>query len=246
MPHDPTRWQQEDPDRQTEWRPASPPRAVEGPLELTCFAGRCLVLELAPGQVVCRELDGRLQQVLLDGVHRLDVGEGRNRVSLASRLYFLRPDVGLDLRWRPGDSLVIDAAEPGREAVAATDRAGLRLPLRGVCRLHLADPMLFYRSVLQGLREPDPAALLGVLDALVREHLAGHLLPLVHRGRLDLLHAHTLLADLGPAELSDDLAEIGLGCLDLAVYTPLAGADAGQASEAAEAEPLVASYDDLL
>jgi hypothetical protein len=189
-----------------------------------------------------------MEQVLLDGVHRLDVGEGGDRIPRASRLYFLRPDAPLDLRWRPGDSLVLDPAEPDRDAAAATGRAGLRLPLRGVCRLHLADPMLFYRSVLQGLREPDPADLLGVLDALVREHLAGHLLPLVHRGRLDLLHAHTLLADLGPAALSDDLAEVGLGCLHLAVYTPAEGVDAGQVSGAAEdeAEPLVASYDDLL
>lgn len=242
-------WQQDDPDRLIVWQPASPPRAVEGPLALTCFAGRRLVLELAPAQIVCRESGGRLRQVYFDGVHRLEIGEGEHQIAPDNRLTFLRPDAPLDLRWRQNDSLVLAVAAAGRPQPQPGDPSGaspsgLRLPLRGLCRLHLAEPLLFYRSLLEGLDRAASGDLLAVLDALVRTHLTEHLRPLLRGKDLDRLHAQALLADLGPNDLAEDLAEVGLGCLQLAAFLPLDSEE--RRAETATCPVGPGTYDDLL
>lgn len=241
-------WQQDDPDRIVVWRPASPPRAIEGPLTLECFDGNTLVLELAPEQIACREDRGCLQQVLLGALHRFEIGKSREQTPPSSRIIFLRSDAPLVLRWTGAAGLILNPAADGTRGSAGSrsgDTAqGLRLPLRGICRLHLADPMLFYRSALQGLNRPSEENLLGVLDALVRTHLASHLEPLAGGGVLDRLHAQTLLADLGPDDLGEDLEALGLACLHLAAYLPL---DIEEPVPAHATVPsLAGSYDDLL
>lgn len=238
----------EDPGRIVTWQPAAPPRTVEGPLALDCFEDRCLVLELACGQLACREDDGRLQQVFLDGIHRLEIGRAAGQTAPTGRLTFLRPDVPIDLRWRRDDHLVLDASgaadRVGRAPATGAPDHGLSLPLRGACRLVLADPVLFFGSVLQGLQGPCGDSLHSVLDALVRAQLAEHLHPLLRGRDLNRVHAQTLLGGLEPADLGDDLAEIGLDCLHLTAYLPLEQDRQPDPQPVAAAPP--GSYDDLL
>lgn len=248
MALDPRYWQQEDPDRIVVWRPVSPPLAVEGPLELACFEGSILFLELASEQLALRTDDGRLQQVFLGDVHRLEIGNGARDVPCSSSVVFLRPDVPLDLRWNSDSCLVLN---PDRRAGSGADQPfadtagqGLRLPLRGACRLCLSDPMLFYETFLQGLAHPAQEHLLGVLDTLVRAQLATHLNPLLCGGDVDRLHAQILLSNLTPADLDEDLAEFGLGCLHLAACLPRVIDE--QIATVPAGTQVPGSYDDLI
>jgi hypothetical protein len=227
-------WHDEDPQRLVTWTAVTPPRAVEGPLELVSFRGQVLILELGPDQLACREQDGRLAQVFLDGLHRLEIGESAGQTPPHSRLYFLRLDVPLSWRWQAGCELTVDTGTP----------EGDRLPLRGACSLHLRDPLRFYTEVLPGLESLDPRDLLAVLDTLVRSKLAAHLEPLAERGRIDRMRAQVQLADLGVEDLDDDLADLGLGCLHLAACIPLEQDE--PAVEALVPSALSGSYDDVL
>jgi hypothetical protein len=229
-----TTWQHDDPRRLVTWTPAQPPRAVEGPFDLACFEGQVLVLELGPDMLACRELGGALQQVFLDGLHKLEIGDGAGLIPPASRLYMLRPSLPISWRWRQGDELVIDTG---------TAR-GERLPLRGTCSLFLDDPMRFYREVLAGLDQLEASDLVAVLDALVRSQIAAHLLPLGQAGRFDRMRAQIQLGELDAEHLSEDLTDLGLGCRHLAAFTPQ------ELPEPAPPElvggPLAGSYDDVL
>jgi len=235
-------WQLDDSSRVVTWTAARPPRAVEGPLDLACFADRVLILELEPAQVACRETGGCLRQVILDGAHRLDIGTAGGQIPPQGRLYFLRPDVPIGWRWHKDAHLVI-ATDPA--GVSDGDAAaGVRLALRGLCSLHIADPVRFYTEILRGLADVQPEHLAGVLDALVRSQLATHLQPLIRRGDLDQLRAQVLLTNLTAADLSDDLGELGLGCLHLAACT--AHIHAPSAAPAPPMTPVCGSYDDVL
>ncbi len=235
---DPGAWQLADPDDVIVWTATQPPRLVEGPLDLSSFDGQMLVLDLAPGQFACRETEGCLRQVFLDGLHRLSVGEGAGKVSPRSRLFVLRNDLPVSWRWQGRDMLVLESNEPG----------GCRLPLRGACSLALADPVRFYQTVVHGLTSLDLNNLTRVLETLVRAHVGAHLQPLVQRGRLDLMQAQVRLAQLGADDLSDDLADLGLVCLQLSACTPLGAEDTtGDARERAAPDLVTPiSYDDVL
>jgi len=227
-------WQLRDPDQVTAWRPADPARAIEGPLDLAFFTDQTLVLELADEQVACREEGGCLRQVFLGGTHQLEVGTRPGQVAPDCRLVFLRSDVPLSWRWREGSELVIDTGG-GRS---------VRLPLRGVCSLRISDPARFYASVLQGLEHLDADRLLQVLETTVRSQLESRLQPLATGPWVDPLRAQVLLGDLGAGDLAEELADLGLECLYLAVFTP-AIQDEPVGAPVAETTP-VGSYDDVL
>jgi hypothetical protein len=226
-------WQQRDPEDFVTWHPVEPARAVEGPLSLEFFADRVLVLELAPHQLAFREQDGRLQQVYFDGLHELAVGDGPGQIEPASRLFFLRGDVPLVLRWREQASLRIDTG----------GAAGELLPLRGVCSLVIDDPATFHGAVLQGLEDLEPQRLGETLDALVRSQLEARVEALVAHGRLDAMRVEILLNDLKAADLDEDLLELGLRCIHLAAGTPAARAE--DVAESETQQTPVGSYDDV-
>ncbi|HOX24614.1 MAG TPA: hypothetical protein PLL30_02495 [Candidatus Krumholzibacteria bacterium] len=227
-------WQTREPDSVVVWRPASPPRLVEGPLALDFFADRTLVLELAESQVACREVGGRLQQIYLGGRHELSVGHGPGKVDPASLVYFVRTDVEVSWRWR--ERTVLEVATGGRSPAS--------LPIRGACRLRIADPACFHAAVLQGLPAVDTTTLTRVLDTMVRNQLEVRLEPLGDRRGVDPLRAQVLLADLQAADLAEELAEIGLECVRLAVYTPAAQDEVPEPAPAAG--PGIGSFDDVI
>jgi hypothetical protein len=227
-----TTWQEHDPEHVVTWTPATPPRAVEGPLALDLFAGRLLVLQLAPGQVAVHEVDRRPRRVLLDGCHHLEIGHGPDAVTPEGSVVFLRPDVPLAWRWTVGCELHVDAG--GGDFID--------LPLRGACALSLADPCRFHERVLAGLGELQLATLTDVLDTLVRSRLEARLHDLVDRGRLDVLQASVRLEALTAEDLADDLAPQGLSCERLQVAIPAPREE----SVTVEATAPIGSYDDVL
>ena len=103
-------WQEHDPTSVVEWQPAVPPLAVEGPLELACFADHTLVLDLADDQIAFFELAGQLKRVFLDGLHRVPVGHGSGQASPEGRLVFVRSAAPLTWRWQDPASLCVDTS----------------------------------------------------------------------------------------------------------------------------------------
>jgi hypothetical protein len=226
-------WQQREPEQYLTWHPVEPPQAVEGPLALEFFRDRTLVLELAPHQLAFREQDGQLKQVYFDGLHELSVGLGPGMVDPASRLFFLRGDVPIVMRWREGCTLRVDAGQ----------EPGILVPLRGVCSVIIDDPATFHRTVLEGLEELDPGRLVEAVDTLVRSQLESRLASLVENGSLDPMRVEILLNDLAAWELDEDLLELGLRCFHLAAGTPAVRRE--PASELPTENQPVGSYDDV-
>jgi len=227
-------WQEQESDSVVTWRPVEPAQSVEGPLALEFFDNSTLVLELAPDQLAFREEDGRLQQVYFDGFHQLHVGDGADRVSPASHLFFLRTDVPMSWRWRGETSLRVDT---GRQP-------GFLIPLRGVCSLLIEDPAGFHRHILQGLETLESDHLIRVLDTLVRTQIENRLEPLVERGVVDPMRVQILLNDLAATDLNEDLHDLGLRCIHLAACTP-AVVDEPVAELPVYSAPS-GSYDDVL
>ena len=165
---------------------------------------------------------------------QLQVGDGTDRVSPTSHLFFLRTDVPLSWRWRGETSLRVDTGS----------QPGVLVPLRGACSLLIEDPAEFHRQILQGLESLESDHLTRILDTLVRTQIESRLAPLVERGALDAMRAQILLGDLAATDLNEDLHDLGLRCIHLAAFTP-----------AVEHEPVTevpvysapsGSYDDVL
>ncbi len=222
-------WQERGADQVTIWSPADPRRPVEGPLPLSLFAGRTLVLDLAPGQLACREQEGRVAQVWLDG---------QPEVSLPAhpgpdeRLWFVRDDTPLTWRWREGDALVV-ALGRGRS---------LRLPVRGAVALVVRDAMALLQTVLLGLSHLDPQVLTDVLRTHVQATLESRLVTVVDGGRIDPVRAQILLESLTCSDLDDDLADLGLAALHVGITVPTAASVARRH----DPDPIPVSYDDVL
>jgi len=222
-------WQERNADQVTIWSPAEPRRPVEGPLPLSLFAGRTLVLELATGQLACREHEGQVAQVWL---------EGRPEVSVPAhpgpdeRLWFVRDDTPLTWRWREGDVLV----------VALGRGESLRLPVRGAVALVVRDAMTLLQAVLLGQPRLDPQILADVLRTHVQAALESRLVTLVDGGRVDPVRAQILLESLTCHDLDDDLGDLGLAALHVGITVPT------EASVARHVDPgpVPVSYDDVL
>lgn len=209
------------------WTPASPPRCVEGPLDLALFEGQMLALELAPEQVALHVVDGRVRRAYLDGHQELPTTPSGGAAEPEGWLVFLRPDVPISWRWHDGASLHVNQGE--------------HLPLRGACSLHVTDPIRFHDTVLVGLDDLPADRLAAVLDTLVRGRLESHLQGTGGRQGLDPLHAKVMLEGLEPAALDDDLEALGLACTHLTVAVPVAAED--DASTRRRSCP--ACYDDV-
>ncbi len=234
MRHNRETWQDLDADKLVEWSPSPEGYLAEGPLDLTIFEGKTMAVVLAADQLAFVQSGGKLHRVYMEGAHRLRVGSGSGETPADSTLVFVRCDVPLTLRWRHQSSLVVDTGHAD----------GCRLPLRGQCTLAITDPSMFHERVLQGLNSLDPVHLGSALDTMVRAQLESRMQTLVERRSLDPVRAQVLLAGLGAADLAEDLAEIGLGCVQLAVFTPAPEPGDRPMNEAAP-EPTVMSYDDV-
>jgi len=228
-------WQTCDPQQLVTWRPAHPPRVVEGPLPLALFAGRTLVLELADRQLAGREQDGRLVQVWLGGCPEVAVPGGRDDGGAADpgRLWFLRDDVPLSWRWRQGAELtVVVGGEPHR------------FPIRGACEVHLADATALYATVLRGLEDLTVGALQDAVRSCVQASLEARLQRLGTGKGLAPVQAQATLEGLAAEDLDDDLAELGLRCVHLAISVPTEATATPQAAAVTTVAP--GSYDDLV
>lgn len=222
-------WQERSASEVTVWTPAAPRRAVEGPLALSLFAGQTLVLDLAPGQLACRECDGRVAQVWLDGQPQVAVPD---RPGPDERLWFVRDDAPLTWRWHADDALVVALGRGGT----------VRLPVRGAVALVVRDAMTLLESVLAGLPDLDPDVLTDVVRTHVQASLESRLQTVVDGGRLDPVRAQVLLEGLTCSDLDDDLADLGLAALHVAVTLPTG---AGVARDHGP-DPIPVSYDDVL
>lgn len=227
-------WQEFDADNLVEWTPSPEGYLAEGPLELTFFEGKTLVVNLDMDQLAFIQNSNTLHKIYMEGTHHLKVGSGSGETPVDSTLVFVRCDVPLTLRWRRQSSLLIDTGLA----------EGHQLPLRGQCTLAITDPTMFYERILVGLEPLDQDRLGNVLDTMVRAQLESRLHNLVERRSLDPVQAQVLLAGLGAADLAEDLAEIGLGCVQLAVFTPTPEPGDQQMHESTH-EPTVMSYDDV-
>lgn len=206
-----TPWQELASEDVVVWTPATPPRCVEGPLDLDLFQGKMLAIELAPEQVALHVVDGRIRRVYLDGHQQLPSVPAGSDTGSAGWLVFLRQDVPISWRWHDGTFLHTDQRE--------------HLPLRGACSLHITDPIRFHEVVLAGLDDLPTARLAAVLDTLVRSRLESHLQGVGGRQGLDPLRAKVMLEGLEPVALDDDLEALGLACDHLTVAVPVAAED---------------------
>jgi hypothetical protein len=233
MRHRRPTWQDHDPEHVVTWVPAEPPVAVEGPLALDLFCDRLLVLELAPSQVALLEVDGQIQRAYLDQGQQLDVGAETGQTEPRGRLIFVRSDVPIAWRWGDGAELHVDVG--GGQSID--------LPLRGQCAIAADDPVRFFRTVLAGLESLPVERLQNILDTLVRAQLERRLGELVEHAGLDRMQAEVMLENLAPADLDEDLAELGLACGELNLF--VGETTSPDAAELIESAP-VYSYDDVL
>lgn len=224
-------WQEQDPARVVTWTPSDPARTIEGPLALELFADRLLILELACDQVALLVVDGHVKRVLLDGRHEMYVDPVTDD-GPRGQLVFLRRDVPLAWRWTRGAVLHVELA----------GRPEQTLGLRGSCGLQVINPTRLYATVLAGLDDLPADTLRDVFDTLVRANLERRLHDLAESSGLDRVRAEVTLERLEPADLDDDLAELGLVCSELnASLAP----ETAPADVTATSPLLVSSYDDV-
>lgn len=182
------------------WSIAPDHGVVQGPLDLAFFADDGLDLTLASGQVALIERGGVLQDILGPGHHDLtDCQDGR--------AYFVALDRPITWQWSAG--AVLWAGSLTRKRV---------VPFIGSCSVTVVDVAAFHAAFLSG------ASVAGggwqpVLDALVRSCLERRLQHVAGDAATDPSALQTLLTAVAAASLSEDLADVGLACVHLAVYT---------------------------
>ncbi len=183
------------------WRVAPEQGVVQGPLDLALFAGERLQLTLQEGQCALLERAGALVGVLGAGVHEV-AGGG------SCRAYFVHLDRPVSWQWQEGSVLWV-GPRAARRAV----------PIIGACAVLVANATSFYRACLHGARPLEDGHLPRLLDAVVRDRLESRMERVAAAGAADPATIQTLLANVAPRDLTEDLDEYGLACTHLAVYT---------------------------
>ena len=225
-------WQDHNSQKVVSWTPKQPPQAVEGPLDLDLFVDCVLDVDLAAGQLAFHEQDGQIRRVYLDGHHHLDIGHASGQVEPAGHLVFVRCDAPVTWHWRKGRVLIVD-----------TGNGPTELPIRGACALQIDHPTTFFRAVLAGLDDHPHDRLVSVLDTLVRANLEQRVREVVEDQTIDPIRAQVLLESLEPADLNNDLADLGLACHQLTIALPVMSEDPDTVAE--QAQPIVC-YDDVI
>ncbi|MCB1185213.1 hypothetical protein KDM41_17470 [bacterium] len=187
-----------------EWSVDPAKGSIQGPLDLEFLRDKRMTLFLEEGQQALLIQEGRLRAVYLDGLHHLEIGEGRGQIHPASRLLFLAMDEPLQLRWSRANPLRWSRTDGGT--------------LIGSCALRIARPCDFFDTFLLGVETPDPGFVGRLLDQTVRG-LFEELLRAMSGDGLDAGALQARLTRLTPADLNEDLADFGLACTHLAVYT---------------------------
>jgi hypothetical protein len=183
------------------WSVSPAQGVVQGPLDLSHFAGERLRLTLQEGQLALVERAGTLDDVLTPGVYDLP-GDRPGRV------FFVHVDRPVNWQWHDGAVLWVGPSSC-RHAV----------PIIGACAVMIADIAVFYRAFLRGAPSLADGGLLHVLDTVVRDRLESRLERVTADGETDPATIQTLLAHVSATDLSEDLDEYGLACTHLAVYT---------------------------
>lgn len=182
------------------WSIAPEHGIVQGPLDLAFFADDGLDLTLADGQVALIERDDALQDILGSGHHDLSDCRG-------GRVYFVTLDRPITWQWSAG--AVLWAGSPARKRA---------VPIIGSCSVTVFDAAAFHAAFLSGAGNVG-GAWQPVLDTLVRSCLERRLQHVAGDAPADASAIQTLLAAIDAECLTEDLAEMGLTCAHVAVYT---------------------------
>jgi len=192
-----------------EWTVDPAGGVVQGPLDLGFFDGGLLILHLVDDQVAVVDGPGGIRRVLLAGTHHLAVGEGGGALAPTDRLVFLHTAHPLELSWRAGTELWLEGAAGQRWPV----------PVIGACGVVVADPVRFHAAFLDNVTTVDADLLTQVVDALVRTRLETWLGEAGPDLATTTVELQARLASLRPEVLDEEIAEYGLACSHLAVYT---------------------------
>lgn len=194
---------------------------VQGPLDLDFARGRRLMLTLEPGQTALLLRDNVLRAVYLDGGHVLEVGNAERQISPASCLVFVATGQPLQLRWTKLDP-VTGSCLPGPGAI-------------GHCALFVDAPKCFYEHFLAGTTAWDEQSVHRAVDLAARRALAEILAPCAGAGDAEL---QARLMSLQPEDLSEGLADVGLACGRIAVYTATPPSELAEPDRAGQSQPL--------
>jgi hypothetical protein len=194
-----------DNDHPLEWCMNPEGEFLQGPLEMAILRGKKILLNLESGQVALLVAEERLRAIFLEGGHVLDVGTRPGQVNPLSSLIFLAVDQPLDLRWTHGSP--IDLPGPTRRHVI------------GNCSLQISAPARFFEHFLRQAESQDVQTLLDAMERTTRNSLTDFLTAASGEGSGDSAGLQTTLMSLQAETLSDDLADCGLTCTHLALYT---------------------------
>ena len=178
---------------------------VQGPLDLEFLRGKRVHLALEPGQMALLVGENQLQAVYLDGGHQLDIGQGAKQIPTSSSLIFLASSRPIQLRWTKLDPVTWNN-QHGLETI-------------GHCSLFIDAPTRFYRSFLEKTTCWDEQSIHQEIDAAARNALKTILEASFPGGQASEAEIQSRLTNLNPEEVAEGLAEHGLACSQVAVYT---------------------------
>lgn len=185
-----------------EWTVDPDQGGIQGPLDLAFLAGQRMALILEDGQQALLVENGLLRAVYLDGLHHLEIGTGRGQIDPAGRLIFLAMSAPLQLSW--------SCSQPLRWGPHAPQT------LVGNCALRVTHPVAFFETFLLGVAVPDS----GFVTRLITQTVRGLFELILTGGENAAAPAlQARLTQLTPGDLNEDLADFGLSCTHLAVYT---------------------------
>jgi hypothetical protein len=182
---------------------------VQGPLDLGFVAGKRLELLLEEGQVALLSREGGLEAVYLSGRHDLSIDVEAGALSPEGSLLFLDTKRPWIFRWRRGTLLSLELE--GERAC--------ELEIIGVVVCRIGDPVRFFSAFLAGDVAVEEAALVRLIDTLLRSRLEDHLAATLGEGAADLTRVQSRLTRLDSEDLAEELDAFGLVCDQLSLYT---------------------------